>query len=367
VLAYAPTWRRPVRLVRIAFLKPVVALLLRSGAAIGDLLAEASLPTWALAREESLFPFHRITHFLEAAARRTGMKHLGLLAGQQASIEDLGFAGRLMRQMPTLDEGLTTAFALASAFSSGERSWLVRDGDRAELCRQYLDRPETTYQQADQYALGLSITMLRLAAGPAWTPDHVRLQSPRDDELLHDGLLCGTRIVFDREATTVTFPSVLLACRLAPAAPGSAPEPSVREWLDAGPARDFTGSLQQVIATLTPTHGHPRIGLAATALGVSVRTLQRRLAEAGLSFEVLVRTDRLDRAARLLETTRSTVLDIALDLGYSDHAHFTRAFRRWTGLAPLAYRRARGGPRLESSPAPLPAPPDLRPQSDAEP
>jgi AraC-like DNA-binding protein len=39
------------------------------------------------------------------------------------------------------------------------------------------------------------------------------------------------------------------------------------------------------------------------------------------------------------------VLDIALDLGYSDHAHFTRAFRRWTGMPPREFRRMRNGER----------------------
>jgi len=109
-----------------------------------------------------------------------------------------------------------------------------------------------------------------------------------------------------------------------------------------GPVDDFVRSVHRVIGALHPTVGRSRIGMTADALDVSVRTLQRRLAEKGLTFETLLRADRLGLAARLLETTDARVLDIALELGYSDHAHFTRAFRRWTGLAPLHYRRARG-------------------------
>jgi AraC-like DNA-binding protein len=71
---------------------------------------------------------------------------------------------------------------------------------------------------------------------------------------------------------------------------------------------------------------------------MSVRTLQRRLAEAGVSHQMLVAQARLATAAAVLERTDAKVLDLALDLGYSDHANFTRAFRRWTGYAPREFR-----------------------------
>ncbi|MCW5893136.1 MAG: helix-turn-helix transcriptional regulator [bacterium] len=85
----------------------------------------------------------------------------------------------------------------------------------------------------------------------------------------------------------------------------------------------------------------PSVHAIATALGTSVRTLQRRLAEQGCSVESLLATRRRVAALRLLGDTDAKVVDIAFDLGYSDHAHFTRAFRRWTGQSPIAYRRAR--------------------------
>jgi AraC-like DNA-binding protein len=99
-----------------------------------------------------------------------------------------------------------------------------------------------------------------------------------------------------------------------------------------------------------PTSGPLRLRVAAEALGVSVRTFQRRLLAAGVSLTTLVRTSRLDLAEHLLVETNAKVVDIALDLGYSDHAHFTRAFRGWTGLAPCAYRRHVDHDRLSARP-----------------
>jgi AraC-like DNA-binding protein len=90
-----------------------------------------------------------------------------------------------------------------------------------------------------------------------------------------------------------------------------------------------------------------------------VRTLQRRLAHAGITYARLVAKIRFDMAARRLADPKVKLLDIALDLGYSDHAHFTRAFRRWTGTTPREFRQQ----KLRESPsAPVAGP---RPCLDA--
>ena len=116
-------------------------------------------------------------------------------------------------------------------------------------------------------------------------------------------------------------------------------ERDVEAWKASGPAADFPLSVLQVIATLSSSDC-PRIGVTADAIGTSVRALQRRLADAGVSYGRLVTEARFATAVHLLQRTNATVLNIALDLGYSDHAHFTRAFRRWTGVAPREFRRA---------------------------
>jgi AraC-like DNA-binding protein len=73
--------------------------------------------------------------------------------------------------------------------------------------------------------------------------------------------------------------------------------------------------------------------------GFSVRQMQRRLAEAGSSFSDLRREAVIERATKLLQEPRWRVTDIGLEVGYSESANFTRAFRRWTGMSPHAYRR----------------------------
>jgi AraC-like DNA-binding protein len=101
--------------------------------------------------------------------------------------------------------------------------------------------------------------------------------------------------------------------------------------------RNFVGSIRQAIETLSCGE-YPTIQRTAAFVGMSVRTLQRRLAHAGASHHMLVAQARFATAAAVLERTDAKILDLALDLGYSDHANFTRAFRRWTGCAPRQYR-----------------------------
>ncbi len=85
--------------------------------------------------------------------------------------------------------------------------------------------------------------------------------------------------------------------------------------------------------------GDPTIGRAAEAAELSVRTLQRRLSKSGLTFDQLRNEVRLELAIRFLRRSRKSVAEIARALGYADPAHFSRAFKSWTGEPPSAFRK----------------------------
>jgi AraC-like DNA-binding protein len=82
----------------------------------------------------------------------------------------------------------------------------------------------------------------------------------------------------------------------------------------------------------------PSIELDAEMAGTSVRTLQRHLQESGLSYSGLLKDVRYSAAARLLDETDASVLEIALEVSYEDPSHFARAFRRVVGLSPRQFR-----------------------------
>lgn len=82
---------------------------------------------------------------------------------------------------------------------------------------------------------------------------------------------------------------------------------------------------------------------AAHALGVGVRTLERRLQRRGERFGQLVERARRDEALRMLGHTHAAIYEIAFCLGYQDVSSFNRAFKRWQGTSPRAYREAHAG------------------------
>jgi AraC-like DNA-binding protein len=130
----------------------------------------------------------------------------------------------------------------------------------------------------------------------------------------------------------------LAFARLAPPPPIEVAGDPFDEWKSSAPACGFVASTRQAIETLSCGEDYPTVRQTAEFVGMSVRTLQRRLAQAGASHHVLVAQARFATAAAVLERTDAKILELALDLGYSDHANFTRAFRRWAGCAPREYR-----------------------------
>ena len=332
---------RPVALIRTAALKPLVITLQVRGVRVAALLERAALPADALRHGERLIPLRQAFRFLADTARSERLPDLGLLAGESASIVSLGVAGRLLRHARTLGEGLAAFIRENAKFSSGERWWLDVANDRARLCHAFVDPSWDGHDEAGQYGIALAVNLIRTVAGPGWSPSDVGLTgAPVGGLTERTTLLRGTCIAFHQLYSWVAFPSELLARPMPPDVTAGVPD-DLDHWNDSAPAADFVGSVRQVMWSLTSGTGHPSMRKTAVALGVSVRTLQRRLAEDGFSFEQLLQADRLRMATGYLEETDARVLDIALDLGYSDHAHFTRAFRRWTGLTPLEYRRIR--------------------------
>jgi AraC-like DNA-binding protein len=87
--------------------------------------------------------------------------------------------------------------------------------------------------------------------------------------------------------------------------------------------------------------GWAETGLAETAaaLHMTPRTLMRRLAQDGTSFQDIKDALRRDMAIRDLRAGRKSIEAIAQEVGFSSAANFHRAFRRWTGATPSAYRR----------------------------
>lgn len=104
-------------------------------------------------------------------------------------------------------------------------------------------------------------------------------------------------------------------------------------------ARDRSLVEQIADALALSTEGYPTMMQVAQRLGITPRTLARRLDRHGLTFRQVLDERRHSEACTLLTSTHQAVEDIATRLGYNDPANFTRAFRRWAGCTPTQYRQ----------------------------
>ena len=161
---------------------------------------------------------------------------------------------------------------------------------------------------------------------PARTATHLRL--------------FGVAPAFEQPETALVFDARALSLPIRGAEPGLATylDAYARDVLARLPADDDLASAVERAVTTSLARGVPDVESIATQLGMSARTLQRRLTEAQTSYQAIVDRARKQLALRYLEDDRLPLAEIGFLVGFADPSNFHRAFRRWTGETPSAYR-----------------------------
>ena len=216
--------------------------------------------------------------------------------------------------------------------------WLAQSPHGLWLCRKERAVFEVGRRQMELYALQQMIKTVRLGAGPSWKPPKIALYGEPPPGLKDTPQFEGVEILSHRGLTAVAIPRAVLAREIPRAGTGQGAGRDRAPLPGSGPGRDFVGSLRALIGTLLSQQA-PSIHAIAEIAGFSVRSLQRRLGEAGLTYSELVDQARYQKARERLVTGQEKITEIALDVGYSDGAHFCRAFRRWSGVSPREFRR----------------------------
>jgi AraC-like DNA-binding protein len=173
----------------------------------------------------------------------------------------------------------------------------------------------------------------------------------------------GCKLVFSAPAAGILFPHASLAT------PSQRADPRLEEIVERHaldvlradpPAETLADHVAAAVRAALPD-GLPPMRRIAKALALSERTLRRRLADQRLTFE-RVRDAELERLAReLLSRRASSIEEVAYLLGFSEARAFQRAFKRWTGRTPGAFRAESA--RAEASAAPASRPTSQAPKS----
>ena len=236
--------------------------------------------------------------------------------------------GRVVRYWRLLGEASSTRLEESSA------------GLTIVLARQAPD-PVSSAITVD-FVIALLVDLCRMNAGSSLRPVAVRLRRtrPEDGEAYRRHFGCVVHFAADADSFTLSRRDV------------DRPLPTSNRHLAATLDRILAEQLahldkNDVIARCQArlldqlSSGELSENAMAQQLHMSRRTLQRKLAEADLTYQKLVDDTRRDLAMRHLEDSRLSITDVTFLLGFSQQSAFTRAFRRWTGTSPSAYRAQR--------------------------
>jgi AraC-like DNA-binding protein len=198
-------------------------------------------------------------------------------------------------------------------------------------------------QQHELYALMIMIQVIRLGLGAAWKPSRIRLQLRGASSIADNEFLRSINDELGSPVTGIAIDRVDLAAPIeSPIESRSYILPHSHSPIHGKAANalpvDHLIALQELIHNQLRRSVPPTVELAAEEAGVSKRTLQRYLASRSTSFSKLLDQVRYDMAVHLLQEDTLSVTDISHELGYSNVAHFSRAFSRVTGMSPRTYR-----------------------------
>ncbi len=325
-------------LIRMNVLHGVMALLQQLDAPTEHLLAKAKLPPLILHEPETLIPLKQALHFIETAAATEGIDQFGLLAGQQTRIAHLGAFGRLLCHSLTLHDAIRAVIRLVRSYNTGDRIWIEHQEKHIWLCRRFTHTLEADHPQAVHGSLMILIHLVQLAAGSQWHPTEIHLTTPAIPHLDQIELFSYATVHFQQTRTAIAIPLDLL----------SLPLQTRDRYQQQQQKHDYeilqsSMHLAHFPAVLRPiievqlNQGCLNIESTAEILGISVRSFQRTLNHANLTYSHLIEQVRFERAVQLLSDPMNKVTDIAAEVGYKDAGNFTRAFKRWTGVSPKIY------------------------------
>ena len=328
---------RNIPFTRAASVSNFITFLHSIGAPTERYLRQARIPLSLLDDPENPVPLHFCYRFVEKVTRKEGIDELGLLVAQQTSLNQLGQYGQILAQSLTVFDYLNTGINLLNLFNSGEHFRLEAHDDQLRFYHAVPKGSITASNQSQLFALMITINTLRSVAGDEWYPDELHIAGIPRNKLIKVDALANTRIVHDQGPAFFTLPRTMLEHAFKQVNQKSLhTQQTTKAGLDKLPD-NFADSLARLVEILLP-NGYPDIDFAAEAAGLSRRTLQRCLADMGLSYTQVVDNTRMHLACHWLETTEMPVMDMALALGYTDTSNFTRAFRRRTGIPPQRYR-----------------------------
>lgn len=321
-----------------AYLRDLVDLSTTFGVRADDLLAGLPLTLEQLDDPTTRVPLLVCEAAIQRAIALTRQPALAIHLGMRMRLSSHGFLGFAAMTAETVRDALELAVKYSAIRTSAIRLALVTEGDTTQLV---IEERIDLGTLREFVVLALLVGIWQLGAELTGKPPdgyaECAFAAPP-----YAGPV-AERIRFGRAANRLVFATALLDTKLRTrdmVATKLAIEQCEREL-----ASTNDGELAAKIRAMLDAD--PAIDLPAVArtLHLSTRTLKRRLADQHTTFSKLRDDLRKARALLLVDNRTLSIGEVATRLGYTELPNFTRAFRKWTGVTPMAYRSSRGDRR----------------------
>jgi AraC-like DNA-binding protein len=312
----------------------------RLGVSLPPLLHRAGLTINDIKDDNSPITVQAQITCLNLIAEALGDNLLGFHIARQIDLRATGFLYYVAASSESLGEALLSVARYSALVNEG-MDLKVRIGNALAIELSYAGVPRLSDRHQIESWLVAVVRFCRGMAGRDLQPLGIKMMHQRIAESAELDAFFGRAVDFAADADDVVFQNDVSKL------PNVSADPYLNrllikycdEILDRRnvPADALRPNVENAIAALLP-HGHANLERVAQRLGITPRTLRRRLRAENLSFARLQREVRTALAKRYLAERNVPISRIAWLLGYSEISTFSHAFKRWTGHTPRAVR-----------------------------
>ena len=285
--------------------------------------------------------FFALLERLDAASPRGRLVPVKM--GASMRCDDYGAFGLAFKTAPDLRASFARVERFGKVVTSVANFRATQSGASVFMEVVQGQEPRLGLTMTNALAVAAAVALAREVSQDSFAPVAIYLKSeqPADDGLYQEHFRCPIIYGADRDAVEITVAAASRPNRLSDVGMSSFFDAHLDTELDqinqtSELERRVLGHIRDALSD-----GVPTVAEVAAGMGMSRRTLQRRLSADGLAYQTLVDDARKSLAEQLLRQTEYALAEIAFLTGFSDQSTFTRAFKRWHGQTPAGYRRNR--------------------------
>ena len=334
---------RPVPVsVSVRSVRPVLGYLTSRGYDTRQLLHDAGVDSANLRDAEARIPHVAAVAVWDAARDLTGDATIGIHVAEAIRPGIFGALEYALRTSPTLGRGIERLCRYHHVYHDVAEVALEVRGEHAALSHR-LPLPGGAPRTVAEFILTGWLVVARQATGAECAPAEVRFPFPEPTDTSEHQRVFRAPLRFNHDRSELVWPRQTLDLPMLAADAMLQPivEGQVRAQLESLPSGESATDAVRRSLAQELCDGEPTLERVATRLHMSARTLHRRLDDEGASFRRVLAEARRELAERHLSDSQLAVCEIAFLLGFSEPSAFRRAFKRWTGQQPAAFRQAR--------------------------